>query len=75
MVFGIWGPWWQVEIISRAVSSITANDLGFQHKQFIQTVVLEVGQNIYLFIALICAGVRGIKNPIWKEIRISLYHV
>ena len=31
MLLGIWKPWRQVEIISRAVRSITANGLGFQH--------------------------------------------
>ena len=31
MVIWNWGPWRQVEIISRAVSNITANGLGFQH--------------------------------------------
>jgi hypothetical protein len=30
MVMWNWGPWRQVEVISRAVSSITANGLGFQ---------------------------------------------
>ena len=36
MVFGIRKPWRQVEIISRAVSSVAANGLGFQQcKQYI----------------------------------------
>ena len=35
LAFGIWKPWRQVEFISRAVSSITADDLRFQHNQWL----------------------------------------
>ena len=36
LAFGIWKPWRQVELISKAVSSITADGLRFQRIKYLK---------------------------------------